>query len=47
MLYFGTCHLERRTENEQLWRDPLACSRNRKAVALTKLTDITDIYVEF
>ena len=35
-----TCHFERRTENEQIWRDPLACSRNQKIVALTKLTTL-------
>ena len=45
--YSGTCHSKRRTENDQLWRDPLACSQNRKTLALTQHTDITDIYVEF
>ena len=37
---FGTCHYKCRTENEQIWRDPLACSRNRKTMALTKLTTL-------
>ena len=45
--FSGTCHCGRWTENESRCRDPLACSLNRKTVALTSFNRVTDICIKF